>query len=313
MSSPQYFCTTVIPTIGRDTLARTVESVLSQVCPGPFEVIVVNDSGQPLPPAAWQRARHVQVFNTPRRERSMARNTGAALARGRYLNFLDDDDWLLPGAFNVFWELAQNNPAGWLYGATQLSAADGHCLFQFNHQLSGNCLTPAMAGEWVPLQSSLIAADAFFAVGGFNNTMPGAQDKDLLMRIAHQYDLAGTAAPVTAILRGIWASVTDYNTIPQKWRRSVERQLSQPGTFSRMRASATSAYWHGRWLRVYLLSVAHNARAGRPFTVLSRLLASAGIVLLAGARLLAPAFWRAITRTHLTPGFAPAQRAAQPA
>src|SRR5579859_2245977 len=189
MGHSDVFCSTIIPTIGRDTLARTVESVISQGGDLAREVIVVNDSGQPLPSGAWQQAAGVQVIETQQRERSVARNVGAAVARGRYLHFLDDDDWLLPGALRMFWALAQDNPAAWLYGAAQLTDAHGRCLFQFDHQLRGNCLTQVMAGEWVPLQASLIAAGAFFAVGGFDNTMPGAQDKDLLMRIALRYEL----------------------------------------------------------------------------------------------------------------------------
>src|SRR6185369_10393658 len=85
MTPPEYFCTTIIPTIARPTLARSVESVLSQRFDQPFEIIVINDSGAPLPAAAWQQSAQVRVVDTPHRERSMARNTGAALARGRYL------------------------------------------------------------------------------------------------------------------------------------------------------------------------------------------------------------------------------------
>ena len=39
------------------------------------------------------------VVNTHHSERSVARNTGAALSHGDYLHFLDDDDILLPGAY----------------------------------------------------------------------------------------------------------------------------------------------------------------------------------------------------------------------
>ena len=48
-----------------------------------FEVIVVNDSGQPLPDMDWQHCPRVRVIDTNRRERSVARNTGAAIAQGK--------------------------------------------------------------------------------------------------------------------------------------------------------------------------------------------------------------------------------------
>src|SRR5690349_14742956 len=99
------FCSTIIATIGRASLSRAVASVLSQTLPpgGELEVIVVNDSGQPLPPAAWQHDPRVRVLATNRCERSIARNTGAATARGQYLHFLDDDDWMVPDAFQHFY------------------------------------------------------------------------------------------------------------------------------------------------------------------------------------------------------------------
>ena len=75
------FWSTIIPTIGRPTLARAVNTVLAQgFSMADFEIIVVNDAGKPLPPAEWQQAPNVKVVNTERRERSVARNTGAAIA-----------------------------------------------------------------------------------------------------------------------------------------------------------------------------------------------------------------------------------------
>ena len=73
------FSSTIIPTVGRPTLERTVESVLNQnFDKDQFEVIVVNDSGEPLTKnASWRTARNIQILETNRRERSFARNTGA--------------------------------------------------------------------------------------------------------------------------------------------------------------------------------------------------------------------------------------------
>src|SRR5215204_4702450 len=108
------FCSTIIPTMGRPSLERAVLSVLNQrFDAAKVEVIVVNDSGKPLPKADWQDCARVRVISTIRRERCVARNTGSAIARGRYLHFLDDDDIILPGAMEAFWALYQSTKAEW--------------------------------------------------------------------------------------------------------------------------------------------------------------------------------------------------------
>lgn len=309
MSASNIFCSIIIPTIGRDSLARAVESVLNQQFDQPYEVIVVNDSARPLPTGAWQAAAAVQIVDTQQRERSVARNVGAAIARGRFLHFLDDDDWLLPGALDMLARMAANSPAEWLYGAAQLTDARGRCLFQFDHRLSGNCLVQVMAGEWVPLQASMIATTAFFAIGGFQITYAGIEDKDLLLRMALRYDLAGTATPVAGILRGTWSSSTNWTRITHNWREVSEQVLNQPRTLARLRASVhDDAYWQGRLLRLYLISGWWNARLGRPVAGLARLTHAVGALLRAGPRLFSSRFWRALTRAHLTAGFDPASK-----
>lgn len=161
------FTSTVIPTIARSTLSRAVNSVLSQeFLFDDFEVIVVNDSGKPLPEEDWQFSERVRVIETHGRERIVARNTGAAISRGRFLHFLDDDDWLLPCALHNFYILTEISAAQWYYGSSQLVDRRGQALIQLKHAMQGNCFTQVMAGEWIPLQSSLIEAEAFFAVGG---------------------------------------------------------------------------------------------------------------------------------------------------
>jgi len=104
------FCSAIIPTVGRSSLSRSVDSVLQQKLPEDnFEVIVINDAGIPLPGEKWQDSKKVQIVNTNQRERSVARNTGAAIARGQYVHFLDDDDWLAPEAYLHLWELSRTN------------------------------------------------------------------------------------------------------------------------------------------------------------------------------------------------------------
>jgi glycosyltransferase involved in cell wall biosynthesis len=297
------FCSTVIPTVGRPTLARTVESVLNQrlnqtFAANDFEIIVVNDSGQPLPQADWQRSSRVQVISTNRRERSVARNTGAAVANGRYLHFLDDDDWLFPDALQHLYSLAESSDAAWIYGCTQLVDRQQNPIIKLRHRLNGNCFAHVMAGEWIPLQASLIRAEVFFQVGGFDPLISGPEDIDLLRRIALHGDLAETDQLVAYVARGEEGSTTDYGRHAEMRRWSREQTLDATGVFGRFRDSADSNYLQGRILRVYLTSAVWNLRHRRLFTTASR--ATFGVVslALAGRHVLSTRYWRALVRAY---------------
>ena len=291
------FISTIIPTIGRPTLNRAVLSVLEQLLDTAVdgEIIVVNDSGRALPPEQWQDSERVRVICTNRRERSFARNTGAAIAKGRFLHFLDDDDWLEMGALQHLWDLSQKSKAAWLYGQSQLVDGTGKDLLRLQHGMTGNCFVQVMAGEWIPLQSSMIEAQIFFQVGGFNPRITGPEDIDLLRRVMRVAEAAETPHVIAHIVRDDATTSTDYDRHPEQSRWAREEILSLPGVFSRMRESADRPFWYGRILRAYLTSLVWNLQHGRPLTALSRAFFSLLTVLFSGLRLFSPDYFRAVS------------------
>jgi glycosyltransferase involved in cell wall biosynthesis len=298
------FCSTIIPSVGRSTLNRSVESVLAQTfSEDDYEVIVVNDSGRPLEFAEWQRSDRIQVINTNKRERSVARNTGASIAKGKYLHFLDDDDWIAPDALQNFWEFCKSQNAEWLYGITQLVDRQQKPLIQLKHGLSGICFTQVMAGEWIPLQSSLIETNTFFKVGGFNPLISGPEDIDLLRRVALIGDLAEIQVVVSNVSMGDLGSTTDYGSSPQTSRWAREDIIDSPQVFTRMNASAYNPFWKGRVLRVYLTSVIWNIQQKRFFTAASRGVFGLLCFLLAGYSLLSFDYWQAVLRPYTSEAF----------
>lgn len=295
------FCSVIIPTVGRATLARAVHSVLDQgFSRDDFEVIVVNDSARPLPTARWQESPRVRVIHTNGRERSIARNTGAAIALGEYLCFLDDDDWLLPGALEQFWALtSRDRDAVWLYGGIQVADETGKCLAEVNSGLSGNCLSQIIGGAWAPIQASLVRADAFFSVGGYDPSICGTEDLDLCTRVALRGTFANTPAAVACLLRGrTWDTSTNYLRAPDAIRYSRDQVLKERGAFRRVLRSADSGYWYGRIVRVYLSTVLYNLRRRRLFPAISRAIACAAWSVLAGPRVLSSGFWEGAKAHH---------------
>jgi glycosyltransferase involved in cell wall biosynthesis len=263
-----------------------------------FEVIVVNDSGRPLKSADWQYSDRVQIINTNRRERSFARNAGAAIARGHYLHFLDDDDWMTPFAFKYLSELSHSARAKWLYGASVIVGQESKPLVQLHHGLRGNCFVQVMAGEWIPLQASLIEAERFFSVGGFNQRIVGPEDIDLLRRIALYEDLAETEAVVAYIFQSIDHSTTDFQRHPEISRWAREPIIGDQRGFRRLLESANSPYWRGRIVRLYFTSLLWNLWHGKPFVAFERGIRCANALICAVSAMFFPDFWRAFVRPY---------------
>lgn len=264
---------TIVPTVGRATLTRAVESVLSQDLErSRHEVIVVNDSGRPLPAAAWQRAPRVHVLDTDRQERSIARNAGVAVARGRFLHFLDDDDMLLPGALGALAHLHARNPsASWLYGAYQTTNNDGQVLQTIQPRLAGDSLLPFTCGEGIPLQASVVLASRVRAVGGFDPRLIGVEDRDLARRVAVDATLSVSPSVVARIRVGRTGSTTNWDAIGRLDRAGREKILMLPAMAERLREAATDPYWRGRLVRAYAGSIGFNCGRGQWATAAARI------------------------------------------
>jgi glycosyltransferase involved in cell wall biosynthesis len=292
---PKIICSTIIPTIGRYSVKQAVESVLMQNLPkGQFEVIVVNDSGRSLPEAAWQKSGRVKIINTNKRERSVARNTGAAIARGKYLHFLDDDDWLAPDAYQHLWELSQFSHAKWLYGMTRLIDRQHRPLIQLRHNLHGNCFMQAIAGEWIPLQASWIDRETFLRLGGFNPLLAGPEDIDLLRRVLLHNEIDETPNLIARVIMGGEGSSTDYAEHPRSSRWAREDILDAPRAYPRMRSSAITPPWRGRMARVYLTSAMWNLQHIRGFTAFGRMSLAIVAMLQSGTGMFTKNFWQAV-------------------
>jgi glycosyltransferase involved in cell wall biosynthesis len=102
----------VVATYNRgERIGRTLKSILDQTRQ-PDEIIVVDD-GSTDATAAWIRNAFptVKVLSFPNGGTSVARNRGAAAAKGTLLAFLDHDDEMLPHALETLVRLLETFPS----------------------------------------------------------------------------------------------------------------------------------------------------------------------------------------------------------
>ena len=105
----------IVPVYNAETaLHRCIESILHQSC-ADFELLLVDDgskddSGAICDEYAAKDSR-IRVFHKENGGVSAARNLALDVARGKYLQFLDSDDWVVPDATLLLLRAAEEHGA----------------------------------------------------------------------------------------------------------------------------------------------------------------------------------------------------------
>ncbi|HVB34256.1 MAG TPA: glycosyltransferase [Patescibacteria group bacterium] len=170
-------------------LRETVASVQSQSFTE-WELIVVDDCSQDgtwdwLESLGDERIRPLRLEE--HRERAAARNAGLAAARGEYVLFLDDDDWLLEGALARLGDALRREPSAvgavgaYIYqnnwGSWNRSAHPRRC-----HVRN---IWPDLLFGWMPLPSqTLLRRSAIAQAGGWDEALPLSEDYEIWLRLA---------------------------------------------------------------------------------------------------------------------------------
>lgn len=181
--------TVVIPTYNRlDLIRETIESVRAQ--DGSWELIVVDDASTDGT-RAWVEGlgdpRVRGIWRTERGERAVARNEGAAEARGRFLLFLDNDDLLAPGALARLSGALDAAPgAVAAVGAAVAFDEDGNRrrLPHPRRRVLWDAWRDAIVGWTLPPGAALFRAGVVREVGGFTTEFVTVDDQGLWLRVA---------------------------------------------------------------------------------------------------------------------------------
>lgn len=141
---------------------RAVDSLEAQTF-GWFECIVVKDTEAPLAGLpSW-----VKIGNPVQSGVAGARNYGALAAKGKYLLFLDADDFLQPEALEVWWAAAKARPGTILYADMweDPKAAGQWQMLEWPDAAADNLINHGVIGA----VTQLIPRAVFDMVGGFED------------------------------------------------------------------------------------------------------------------------------------------------
>ena len=180
---------TIIPAYNAErTIARTIDSALSQDCDG-HEVVVVNDGSVDSTAMILNSyGNHIHVVTQPNCGASAARNAGVAESTGRYLAFLDSDDVWLPGKLETMVSALERNPLASLafsdYGLIDSNgAACGESTFgdalALERLMSERPFPACSLPSWILPSIWVTPRQVFDRIGGFCEEFKGAGLEDV--------------------------------------------------------------------------------------------------------------------------------------
>jgi glycosyltransferase involved in cell wall biosynthesis len=174
----------VIPTVGRPSLGRLLDSLAGSEGPEPARIVVVDDRPHPHPPLELEAsagATEIYVLTSGGRGPAAARNVGWRECHSTWIAFLDDDvlvspTWLRDLAADL--EDSAEDVAG-SQGRVEVPLPEDRRPTDWERGTAG-----LMHAAWITADMAY-RREALEAVGGFDERFPRAfrEDADLALRV----------------------------------------------------------------------------------------------------------------------------------
>ncbi len=216
---------------GEKTIRETIESVLNQTFRD-FELIILNDGSQDstLEVVSSIQDSRLKVFSHPNAGLAASRNRGTFHAVGEYISFIDADDLWTPDKLETQLKALQDNPeAAVAYSWTNYIDESGQFLRRGGYlTANGDVYAKLLVVDFLENGSNpLIRRQALIQVGGFDESLPAAEDWDILLRLAAQYSFV--AVPYPQILYRVSANSMSAHVVRQETAclKVLERAFNQ--------------------------------------------------------------------------------------
>jgi glycosyltransferase involved in cell wall biosynthesis len=170
-------------------LANAIESVRNQSYQF-LEIIVVDDGSTDNTKDVSLSYPDVSYVFQKNAGLSAARNTGFKHAKGKYLVFLDADDWLLPSALEINVKyLSQDTKAAFVAGGYEAHYEfDGKVNVKQQH-ITGDYYCELLKRNFIAMHATVMYQDWVFHKFQYNTSMRYCEDYDLYLRIGRVYPI----------------------------------------------------------------------------------------------------------------------------
>ncbi|MFI5324415.1 MAG: glycosyltransferase family 2 protein, partial [Thermodesulfobacteriota bacterium] len=192
----------IIPTHNRaNLLKKSVTSVLSQSYRD-FELLVIDDCSTDNTSEVMANITDKRVSykkNTSNEGIPTTRNIALSYTNGKYIAFLDDDDEWMPDKLEKQLNIMENSSTslGCVYTGRNLIYTDDKSLNQtIVPQYRKKILKELLLDNFINTSTTLLRAACFEKVGMFDESIPFAEDYDMWIRIAQDYEFDVVMSPL---------------------------------------------------------------------------------------------------------------------
>ncbi len=242
-------------------LEEAIESVLAQTY-AQVEVVVVDDGSPDNAARLAGRFPWVRCVRQPNAGLAAARNTGIRESEGELLVFLDSDDRLLPRAIEVGVEELRAHPeAAFAFGRYRRVAGDGRRLENDEQpRPEADPYSVFLRYNYAGIPATgIFRRSALEEAGNFDETLPGAEDYDLGLRLARLHAVRPYEDEVVEYRVHGGSMSQDPALMLARTLQALRRQRSH----ARRDPALQRAYREGRrfWRRYYGEPLAAQVRA----------------------------------------------------
>ncbi|WP_341526555.1 glycosyltransferase [Nostoc sp. UHCC 0302] len=198
---------------GEKTIKKTIESVLKQTV-SDLEVLVINDGSTDSTEEIVKSIPdlRLKIFSYHNAGLAASRNRGLSHTNGEFISFIDADDLWTFDKLEAQWKaLEDSENAAVAYSWTDYIDVDSKFLKSGSRiTLKGDVYNKLLLYNILENGSNpLIRKEAFTEIGGFDESLPAAEDWDMWLRLATRYEF--TVVPKAQILYRVSANSMSTN------------------------------------------------------------------------------------------------------
>lgn len=261
----------IIPTFGNPLfLEKAIQSVLHQTL-SDLELIIVDDNN-PDTEARALTEKTVQIYSTRdsrikylkheyNKNGAVARNTGFAVAQGKYISLLDSDDEYMTDRLKKCYDLMEKSPesvAG-VYTGCEFRKA-GVTYNRYTNVKSGNFLIETLACRFMFCTGSniFVRKSVVDELNGFDGAFLRHQDYEFLVRVFEKYSLA--AIPELLVIK----NNENFNMPNLEKQIAIKKQYLEKFSYiiDTLSEGDVNTIMHGNWI-----NIAENASSHWNFKV----------------------------------------------